>query len=70
MMESLSDWIKEPSMRRTLVIDVAGQAQYLPPRVTYKSSSVDSHNPGYPKVGFRGWLFAVGASRSVPFDYE
>ena len=53
-----------------LVIDVAGQAQYLPPRVTYKSSSVDSHNPGYPKVGFRGWLFAVGASLSVPFDYE
>jgi predicted AlkP superfamily pyrophosphatase or phosphodiesterase len=29
MMESLSDWIKEPSMRRTLVIDVAGLSAEL-----------------------------------------
>jgi long-chain fatty acid transport protein len=53
-----------------LVFDVGGQAQYLPPRITYKNEEVDPDNPGYPKVGFRGWLFAVGASLSVPFDYE
>jgi long-chain fatty acid transport protein len=53
-----------------LVFDVGGQLQYLPPRVSYKDSDVNTDNPGYPKVGFRGWLYAIGASISVPFDYE
>ncbi len=53
-----------------VVFDLGGQLQYLPPRVAYKDADVDPSNPGYPKVGFRGWLYAVGASLSVPFDYE
>jgi long-subunit fatty acid transport protein len=55
---------------QALVFDVGGQLQYLPPRVAYKRDNVDADNPGYPKVGFHGWLYAVGATFSVPFDYE
>jgi long-chain fatty acid transport protein len=53
-----------------LVFDVGGQVQYLPPRVAWKNDDIDPNNPGYPKVGCRGWLYAVGASFTVPFDYE
>ncbi len=65
-------WLGVRSFRFSapVVIDLGGQVQYLPPRVAYKNDNVDPSNPGYPKVGFRGWLSAVGASVSVPFDYE
>jgi len=53
-----------------LVFDLGGQLQYLPARVTEKADTVDPTNPGYPRVGFQGWLYAVGGTLSIPFDYE
>ena len=51
-------------------IDLGLQAQYLTPRITYKNDDVDMNNPGYPKIGLQGWLFATGLTFSSYFDYE
>ncbi len=53
-----------------LLWDLAGQAQYLPPRSAYKHATVDPDNPGHPRVGFTGWLFAGALTVSFRFDYE
>lgn len=51
-------------------LDLVGQAQLLTERVAYKNDDVDPGNPGYPKVGFSGVLYLVGATFSAEFDFE
>ncbi len=50
--------------------DVVFQYHYLERRVFKKNTSVDADNPGYPKIGIDGSLWAVGISYSTLFDYE
>jgi long-chain fatty acid transport protein len=59
-----------PTLFRTpLTFDVMWQMQCLPRRVSYKDSSVDPSNPGYPKIGVEGFLQYIGGSVGVNFDY-
>ncbi len=50
--------------------DAAFQAQYLTERRAYKKEDVDADNPGYPSIGFSGWLYAVLATVGTHFDFE
>jgi len=52
------------------VFDVVFQAQYLPKRTSYKNDGISADNPGYPSLGFAGYLYAVGVTFSTKFDYE
>ena len=50
--------------------DFGFQSQYLAPRISHKNNNVDADNPGYPRVGFEGWLYAVVFTIGTQFDYE
>ena len=52
------------------LFDLGVQGQYLVPRTSYKRNDVDRENPGYPKVGLSGWLYAICITVSTEFDYE
>ncbi len=50
--------------------DFVFQYHYLQKRVFKKDTSIDADNPGYPRIGIDGSLWAVGASYSTLFDYQ
>lgn len=51
-------------------VDLGGQYHAVVPRTFYKNSGVDADNPGYPKIGVGGALWAAGVSFTSSFDIE
>ncbi|MBZ0271048.1 outer membrane protein transport protein [bacterium] len=51
-------------------LQLTGQLHYLRPRVFHKNTNVDAENPGYPKIGLSGTIWAVAVDLSFEFDFE
>jgi len=64
------DGVNDYRFEVPILFDLGLQAQYLVERTVYKNNDVDPSNPGYPHLGFDGWLYAVAATVSTKFDYE
>jgi long-chain fatty acid transport protein len=62
--------VGETRFETPFAFDVGLQAQYLVPRTSYKLENISPDNPGYPRVGFEGWLYAVVATIGTQFDFE
>jgi long-chain fatty acid transport protein len=57
-------------MKAPLVVDLGFQYQYMVPRVFHKEGGSRLLNPGYPKIGIAGSLFATSVMIGTSFDFE